>query len=248
MMWMRRVAPLLCLAALAGCSYPGGGTSEVGQTPTVKEATPVQPAFVKPPGTAEERIKRANEFAAKGDYAKAMAQAEEALLVENKNREAFFLTSKYAHARYPEVAGKDPKEAYIMARKAADYIRLIHSNYPELTPREKQLASEVFIVEATELAFCKQDFYISGSFHDAVDHGFRDFDRLRTDPKWQGILEYDWFRKDFENTAKQYSKPAEAGATGSQGSKPADAKGSKPADAKGSKPADARGNESSGPR
>jgi hypothetical protein len=232
MTWMRRVTALLCLAGLAGCPDPGGGTPEVGQTPTVKEATPAAPGFIKPAGTVEERFKRADEFAAKGDYAKALAQVEEAIQIEPKTRKALFLTAKYTHARYPEVAGKDPKQSYVLARQAAGYLRSIRLYYKESTEEEKQLASEVFITEATELANAMFDFDMSMSFHDAVAAGFRDFDRLRADPRWKGMLTYPWFKKDFEETAKRYSKPAEAGDTGSQRSKPADAKGSKPADAK----------------
>ncbi len=78
MMRFLPIAPILCLLAGAGCTDSSISDDDPAVPP--QPFTVISPVSVVPSGTVEERVKPAEELAARGDHLKAIQKLEEAIL------------------------------------------------------------------------------------------------------------------------------------------------------------------------
>ncbi len=188
MMWFKKsVVPVICLLVVVGCS----NQSNVPKTKvTVPLFTPTPP-----PGTVEERVEQAEEFAKTGDYAKAIDTLEEALLIDAKHRTVLLLLVKYAQIQSLAIAKKEPADGFGLMMKAGAYLRMLRAAHHDLTEEEKQLVAEVLFNEACANARSVRLEETLGSLREAVAAGFKDFHRITEDADWAAMRELPQFQK-----------------------------------------------------
>jgi len=124
-------------------------------SPNVESATPakpftvISPVSVRPEGTVQERVKLAEEFAAKQEYVNAIDKLEEAILIDERDREVRLLLVKYlladAKKGQPTSAStkSDPLYEHKQILRARGYLAGLQKYHPEQTEEEKKLTSEV---------------------------------------------------------------------------------------------------------
>jgi hypothetical protein len=201
------IAPILCLLVGAGCL--NSSSSDVDPASPPAPITVISPVSVKPPGTVEERVKQAEEFAAKGEYLKAIEKLEEAILIDERDRKVRLLLVKYllADSRkgQPAPAGTkaDPLYEHKQILRARGYLAGLQKYHPDQTDEEKKLASEVLYETARVEAKEMQEGEAFIALRELVGTGFHDFDRIRSDPYWQAFLAQPPYKEEFDKIVKQ---------------------------------------------
>ncbi len=192
----KSVVPMICLLLVVGCSKQPSAPKLI-----VPLWTPTPP-----PGTVEERLEQAEEFARAGDYAQAIERLEEALLIDSKHRRVLLLLVEYAQARSLAVAAKDPAEGFHMMIISGSYLRILRETHHDLTDEEKQLVAEVFFNEACANARALRLEETLGSLRAAVAAGFKDLHRVTEDADWAAMRELPQFQKAFQELMPKPAK------------------------------------------
>jgi len=203
---IKAAAPILGLLVGAGClpsSPPGDAPTGPSQPITV-----ISPVSVRPEGTVEERVKQAEELAAKGEYLKAIEKLEEAILIDERDRKVRLLLVKdlLADARKgapaPAGAKADPLYEHKQIVRARGYLAGLQKYHPDQTEEEKKLASEVLYETARVEAKEMQEGEAFIALRELVGTGFRDFDRIRSDPDWRAFLAQPPYKREFDEIVK----------------------------------------------
>ncbi len=188
MMWFKKsVVPVICLLVVLGCSNQSNAPKTKGNVPLYSPT--------KPPGTVEERVEQAEEFAKTGDYAKAIDTLEEALLIDAKHRTVLLLLVKYAQTRSLAIAKNEPADGFRLMMKSGGYLRVLRAAHHDLTDEEKQLVAEVLFNEACENARSVRLEETLGSLREAVAAGFKDLHRVTEDADWAAMRELPQFQQ-----------------------------------------------------
>lgn len=205
----RAIASWVVLVALVGCSPPSEPDTSGKGPANVPAAMPdARPS--KPVGTAEERakqvadrLKQAANATAEKKYDAAIDQLREAIMIEPKDRKVLMEIAKAYQARSLAVTESDPAEAYRSGVGASEYLRTLRDYYPDQTDEEKKLAAEIHLGEATQQAMSLRVEETTAALNDAIGAGFKDFDRIRNDPRWKKMLDQPLFQKAFPDLAKK---------------------------------------------
>jgi len=209
MIRLRPYAPLLCLVAGAGCW--NSETSDGGAEAPPKPFTVISAVSSVPKGTVEERVKQAEELAARGDHVKAIEKLEEAVMIDDRDRDVRLLLIKYLVEDAQKPIVREPYQGiphtYRQMSKAYGYLRVLHEYHPDLTDEEKALAREVYYEEARSGAKMMKDEGVFEALRKAAEVGFRDFDRIRTDPDWRQVLANPRTKQEFEKIADEFKAP-----------------------------------------
>ncbi|MFO0950282.1 MAG: hypothetical protein U0835_03850 [Isosphaeraceae bacterium] len=198
----RVLSAALVVLGVCGCGgTPTGGDGGGASDASASSVPLMPPGPTKPSGTVAERVTKAKEQAAAGDLVKAVATLEEGLAIDAKDRESLRLLAQYLDQRARAVENAGTTEYYKSLVSAAEYYRRLRDDYHDLTDEEKKLGLELFYDEATAHAKSLRVEETTGSLHDLVGAGFKDFDRIRKDPSWQKIFALPQFQKQFDEIA-----------------------------------------------
>jgi predicted Zn-dependent protease len=182
---------------VAGC----GGQNQPAPAIPVESAVPEAKAPAKPAGTVAERIARAKDLMAEGDLEGAIVALDEAMLIDPADRGLLGMLVR----AYGEAAAKakatDPAKFYRYNVTCGGYMRELRDKFKDLTDEEKQLIVTSLRNEASAHAKSLRVEETSGTLRELKSAGFTDFESLRNDPDWTGILKVDQFRTIFDEVA-----------------------------------------------
>jgi len=205
----KQIASILGLMACAGCSEPS--TSDADPATPTEPFTVISRVSVKPAGTVAERVAAAIELAAKDDYLKAIQKLEEAILIDERDRKVRLLLVEFLMADSKKfltgAALDDPLYRHKQVTRASSYLEGLREYHPDQTEEEKKLALEVFYELARVQAKEMQDGEAFIALRQAVGAGFRDFDRVRADPDWRGMLARPGMTEQFEKIVADAKTP-----------------------------------------
>jgi hypothetical protein len=206
----RAVAPwALILLILTGCSGKSEPLIEGQRPPNIPAVMPdARPS--KPVGTAEERaeqvadrLKQAADATAEKKYDTAIDKLREAIMIEPKDRKVHLEMAKLHQAKSRAIVESDLAGSYYTMLSAANYIRTLREYYPDQTAEEKALAPEIYFDVATFEAMAPRVEETTAALNEAIGAGFKDFDRIRDDPRWKKMLDQPLFQKAFPDLAKK---------------------------------------------
>lgn len=151
-----------------------------------------------PPGTVDERVKKAEVFAKNAEHAKAIEVLEEAMFIDAKDRTLLRMLVENTHKRFQSLVYKDDANAYRMIVTSSEYLRMLREAHPNATDDEKRLAVNVLYDEATSHARSLRVEETTGALRGAFAAGFRDYDRLEKSPDWDAIRKVPEFKKEYD--------------------------------------------------
>jgi len=205
----RAIASWVVLAALVGCSGPSETVAE-GKIPANVPAEMPDARPSKPVGTAEERaaqvadlLKRAADATAEKKYDAAIEQLRKAIMIEPKDRKVRLEIARAYLTQSLAIADSNLGEAYHAAITAENNLQTLREYYPDQTAEEKALAVELYFNAATQNALSLRVEETTASLNDAIGAGFKDFDRIRDNPRWKKMLDQPLFQKAFPDLAKK---------------------------------------------
>lgn len=182
-------------ALLVGC-----GSSQPQPNETVKPAggqddllagiVTARPA--ETPATLEEKrtklashLALAQEFAERGELDRAIQLLEEAVRLDAKHRTVLLLLMQYSQARSKAVEAEDQARAYRLMVQSGGYLRMLRDAHRDFSMEERAVIANVLFDEACAHARSKRQEETSGSLAAAIEAGFDDLQRLKSEPDFE---------------------------------------------------------------
>jgi hypothetical protein len=152
-------------------------------------------ATASPADTAESRAEKqvriektlllVQELTGRGELDEAIRSLEDAVMLDPKHRQVLFLLTQCLHTRSQVLEKTDPRRAFGMARQAAGYLKMLRDAHADFTVDERRLFADVLFDEARAYARANRQEDFSAALSAALDAGFDDVSRLRSEPDFE---------------------------------------------------------------
>lgn len=138
----------------------------------------------------EAKLKLAQELAGRGEPDQAIQMLEDAVMLDAKHRTVLLLLTQHLRTRSLALEQEDPGRAFGLMRQSGGYLRMLREAHQDFSVEERKLFADVLFDEACAHARANRQEDSSGSLSAAIDAGFDDLARLKTEP------DFEQFRSD----------------------------------------------------
>jgi hypothetical protein len=179
----------------AGCSKASPSKTSGTVPMTTGLATSV---LDKPTGNVEELLGKAQESAEADDLDGAIATLEKAVLIDATDRRVLFRVAQVSQKRAKELVHSDAARACKLFLAARSYLDIIPQLHEKFTDQEQHLFAQAVFDEACVYGRSGDAAITMKALREAIGAGFRDFDRLHTEPSLAFMSEVEEFKKLLE--------------------------------------------------
>jgi hypothetical protein len=184
---------MACVVALGtGCSH--APSSKTAPTAPITAGLPTG-VLDRPTGNVDELLAEAHESAEANDLDSAIATLERAVLIDATDRRVLFRVARYSQERAREVAESDATRARQLFLAARSYLDIIPQLHQKFTDQEQQLFAQAVFDEACVYGRSGDAAITMKTLQEAIAAGFRDFNRLHTEPSLAFMSELDEFKR-----------------------------------------------------
>lgn len=200
-----RALLLVCatVAVAAGCGSREGPyelakrSGDTAQTPGQQDPLLVGILTAKPPDTpellqekrakVEANLKLAEEAAASGELDQAIQLLEDAVMWDDRHRTLLLRLSECLQTRSQAVEEEDPARAYRLMIQSGGYLRMLQRSHQDFSDDERGFIAQVLFDEARANARSNRHEETSQSLYAAINAGFDDLERLRSEPDFEPL-------------------------------------------------------------
>ncbi len=211
----------LVAALLGGC---GKGSQppaiQPGQQPESLDAVLSGIVTAVPPDTPEtleqkriqlqSHLAQGREAAERGDADRAIELLEEAMMLDAKHRTVLLRLTQVLQTRSKELVEKDPARAFGLMRKSGGYSHVLRASYQDFSAQEREMMANVLFDEACAHARAKRQEEASGSLAEAIEAGFDDLERLKTEPDFDEFRTIPSMAKMLDDASRTIQQRAKA--------------------------------------